>query len=483
MKTILFKKIFFIFIVSGIFGVAIGQQRPDSLEAYIGIASRNNPAVLQKYNDYQAALQKVPQVGSLNDPELSLGVFLSPMELISGKQVADIRLMQMFPWFGVLKNAKDEMSLMAKAKYESFLDEQYQVCFETEKMWYLLYKIREDISISEQGIALLQTIERISLAKFKAAPDDNGSSSANSGSDSKQNSQLQTIGSSGMQSMTGSQDAGNNKSATSSSGGMQGSPMSGRAGGYGLADLYRIQIETGDLENKIAELKSQERTTITRFNALLNRPAISSVSLPQSMNADTLELSLFSVSDSMLANNSMLEMLKYEQQSFDARKNMVKAMSFPMIGVGVNYSVINKNEMSTSAMNGNDMIMPMVTVTLPIYRNKYKAMQTETSFMKSAVEESYKSTSNSLQTEYYEAIQLYEDSGRRLKLYENQSLLAQRTLEILIKSFSTSTNDLNEVLRMQQQTLDYKLKKLEAFTDYNTSIAWLRRLMANSYRQ
>ena len=35
-------------------------------------------------------------------------------------------------------------------------------------------------------------------------------------------------------------------------------------------------------------------------------------------------------------------------------------------------------------MNGKDMIMPMVTVTLPIYRKKYKAMQTEADFLKSA---------------------------------------------------------------------------------------------------
>jgi len=35
------------------------------------------------------------------------------MELVSGNQVADIKLMQMFPWFGVLRNAKDEMSFMA----------------------------------------------------------------------------------------------------------------------------------------------------------------------------------------------------------------------------------------------------------------------------------------------------------------------------------------------------------------------------------
>ena len=89
---------------------------------YLEIAAKNNPGVLQKFTEYKASLQKIPQVGSLPDPELSMGVFLKPMELVGGNQVADFRLMQMFPWFGVLKNAKDEMSLMAKAKFELFRD-------------------------------------------------------------------------------------------------------------------------------------------------------------------------------------------------------------------------------------------------------------------------------------------------------------------------------------------------------------------------
>ncbi|MDP4269908.1 MAG: transporter, partial [Bacteroidota bacterium] len=76
---------------------AYGQ---DSLSLYLSMAAKNNPAVLQKFTEYKAALQKVPQVGSLPDPELNVGVFLSPMELIGGNQVADIKLMQMFPWFG-----------------------------------------------------------------------------------------------------------------------------------------------------------------------------------------------------------------------------------------------------------------------------------------------------------------------------------------------------------------------------------------------
>jgi hypothetical protein len=56
-------------------------SQPDSLFKYLEIAAKNNPGVLQKFSEYQAALQKIPQIGSLPDPELSAGVFLRPMEL------------------------------------------------------------------------------------------------------------------------------------------------------------------------------------------------------------------------------------------------------------------------------------------------------------------------------------------------------------------------------------------------------------------
>jgi len=106
----------------------------------------------------------------------------------------------------------------------------------------------------------------------------------------------------------------------------------------------------------------------------------------------------------------MLGMLQFEKQSLEARKQMVTRMGYPMVGLGVNYSLINKSGMSTSPMNGKDMVMPMITATLPIYRKKYRAMRDEADFLKSANSQNYTATANSLQIEYYQAMQLYRDS-------------------------------------------------------------------------
>ena len=450
-------------------------SQTDSLLNYLEIAAQNNPTVLQRYFEYEAALQKVPQVGSLPDPDFSLGVFLSPMELIGGNQVADIRLMQMFPWFGVIKSAKDEMSLMAKAKYGSFRDAKLQVFYDVQRKWYDLHKVKQNIRISEKNIEILRTIERLAIVRFKAAPTGNGTATPNRRM-SPASTQSATSGSSGMQSMGGisGNTAGSVSNQAAST--MQDNSMGSSSGSSGLSDVYRIQIEIGDLLNNIELLKNQWNTTVAEFNSYLNRPPDSPVSLPDTLIAENFLPSMIAVSDSILSNNPMLGMIQYEQQSLEARKKMVTRMGYPMFGLGLNYSVISKSDMSTSSMNGKDMIMPMVTATLPIYRKKYKAMQTEADFLKSTNKQYYKATANSLQTEYYQAMQLYQDAQRRTKLYAEQYQLALRSLDIMLKSYASSGSDLTDILRIRQQTLDYEYKQIEAIADFNTSIAWLKRL-------
>jgi outer membrane protein TolC len=355
MKTITYKKLLISLIALGSWVVATSQQYPDSLLKYLGIAAKNNPTVLQRFNEYQAALQKVPQVGSLPDPELSTGVFLSPMELVNGNQIADIRLMQMFPWFGFQKNAKDEMSLMANAKFELFRDAKLQVFYDVQRTWYELYKVQKDISISEKNIEILKLIERLALVRFKSASLENTGATFQSPATSSVNSGGNNTGSSGMQSMSGGQ-SNTGSSVSNQPAPMQTGTMGSSSGTSGLADIYRIQIESGDLENNIALLKNQRNSITAKFNSYLNRPVTSPVYTYENITMDSLEFALTVVSDSMLAHNPMLGMLDYEKQSLEARGKMVNRMGYPMVGLGLNYSIIGKTQfpMGEPSMNRYD---------------------------------------------------------------------------------------------------------------------------------
>lgn len=480
MKTKVFKNFLLTSLALGIWITGRSQQPVDSLYSYLEIAANNNTVVLQRYFEYEAALQKVPQVGSLPDPDVSLGVFLRPMEQLGGNQVADIRLMQMFPWFGVLRSAKDEMSLMANAKYESFCDAKLQVFLDVQRSWYDLHKVKQNIRISEKNIEILRTLERLAIVRFKAVPLGNNPT-ATARTSLSIPTQASPSGSSGMNSMGGGSVNTTGAVISPSASSMPGNTMGSSASGAGLSYVYRIQIEINDVQNSIELLKNQWNTIAVQFNSYLNRQPYATVTIPDTLIADIFDPDILALSDSALINNPMLGMLRYEQQSLEARKQMVSKMAYPMVGLGLNYSVVNKSEMSSSTMNGQDMIMPMVTATLPIHRKKYRAMQSETEFMKLATAQNYNATLNEIQTEYYQALQLYLDAQRRSKLYANQHQLASKSLDIMTKSFAASGSDLSDILRIRQQTLDYEYRQMEAVADYNTSIAWLKRLMAFSH--
>ena len=110
-------------------------------------------------------------------------------------------------------------------------------------------------------------------------------------------------------------------------------------------------------------------------------------------------------------------------------------------------------------------------------------MRNEAELLRTATSQNFQVTANSLQTEYFQAVQLYKDAQRRVKLYDNQYELASKSFDLMLKSFSVSSSVLTDVLRIRQQTLDYELKQVEAIADLNTAIAWLKRLMAFSQIQ
>lgn len=453
----------------------------DSLSQYMEIAARNNPLVIQRYYEYEAALQKVAQVSALPDPEFNAGVFLKPMELTDGKQVADFKLMQMFPWFGVIKNGRDEMSLMAKAKYEQFLDVKLQINFDVLRTWNELYKIKQSIEISKKSIELLKTIERLSIVKFKSSTTGTAFLSKDNNSMQLANNQSSSTGMGNMSS-GGSNSA--NTPGTSLQGNasqMGGNSMGSQSGVSGLSDLYRIKIEILELENSIELLNNTNKTVSARFNSYLNRPVSTVVLTPDTLALFSKVTHVDSNYDKVIENNPMLSMIKFEEQAYEAKEKMSRAMGYPMVGLGINYTIINKSEMSSSPMNGKNMVMPMVSLSIPIFRKKYDAMQKEAQLLSSAARQNYIAVSNTLQTEYLEAVQLYKDAARRLKINTEQRDLAKKSLEIIIRNFSSASSSLTDVLRVRQQLLEYEYKSVEALTDLSTSAALINRITATLY--
>lgn len=431
-----FNKYLFLIIAIGGFAMVTGYSQ-DSLSLYLEQAALNNPGVKARYLEYSAALEKVPQAGSLPDPSMQFGYFIKPMELLGGNQIADVSVMQMFPWFGTLKAAKDEASKMALAKFEAFRETKEQLYFAVKSSYYKVYRTTKEIEIAKKNHEILHSLEQLALIKFRTGGKRNTSGDA----------------------------------------------MGGSMGGNGkddMVNLLRVQIEIHELENQIALLEEQLKTDKISFNRFLNRPSSTDVFTGVALIQAPLPSNILSLADS-LVNHPMVKMYEAEAEANEAKLQMVKKMSYPMLGVGLDYMLIQKRDGNATMMNGKDMTMPMVSLTLPIYRKKYRSMRNEAEFLRDAASLSAENVNNNLRVNFQQAIQNLNDAVRRMKLYADQALLADKSIQLLITSFSSGGADFVEVLRMQQQLLDYQFKQVEAVVDKNSSIAELVYLTGKNY--
>ncbi len=458
-------------------------QTIDSLSHYLEVAGRNNRNVKADFLLYQAALQKVPQAGAYQDPQLEMGFFLKPMELVDGRQVAQFRLMQMFPWFGTRKAARTEAQQMAQMTFEKFRDTRDNLFFDIYSQWFVLCRLQQQLQNSVENQKLLDQLHSLAVRRF-SAPSGSSSYSIPTPAPRSANSS-QSSSSSGM-AMSGNSVA----SAPSPSGGMNSmaSAAAMPASSGGMSDVLRIELEQAELDNSIENLQSQLRADKAKFNALLNRPTDASVQLPDNFEKLPFLLDVESANREMNSNNPMLRMIEAEKHSFEAKAMMDKKMGYPMFGIGLQYMLINKvaspatetsdGMAASSTMGGMDMVMPMVSVTIPLYRNKYKAQQRETEFRRRASIEKQEATRQQLSAQLFSEKQALENAGRKIALMDKQTALARTTYQLALQEFSSGRNDLSNVIQIQRQLSDYQLKKSEAIADYNTRIAAIKRLMS-----
>ena len=409
-------------------------QSNDSLNHYLEVAALNNPGLNADFLAYKASLERVEQAGRWSDPQLDIGFFLKPMDIVGGSQVADFTLMQMFPWFGTKKAARTEATHMAQMAYEEFRESRDMLFLEVYSQWYNLSSLKQQLKNNDDNLKLLSQLEQLARQKMSTA-----------------------------------------------------STMSNEMGGSsGLSSVLRVQLEIAEIENNIESILSEIEAEKAKFNALLNRSANIDVVVPDSIIKVPFLFNEMEAVNEIERQNPMLGMIVEEEQAYRAKSEMDKKMSYPMLGIGLQYMVIGKSSSTSmdqnghNSMNGMDMVMPMVSISLPIYRNKYKAKQRESRLMWKSAQEKYNNTLNTLQSDLLKFKHQLEDAERKIALYQKQKNLALTAYQLIIQEFVTSKSDLTNVIEVQRQLLDYRIKEAEAIADYNIKVAEINSLRSFS---
>src|SRR5690606_34264133 len=159
-----------------------------------------------------------------------------------------------------------------------------------------------------------------------------------------------------------------------------------------MVNVVKVDMEREAAKAEIELLKDKKKPLEAQFNLLLNRDKEMEVVMADSL---VLKKNLIeeTQTENAFASHPSIVALNNEKTALISQITAIEKGGLPQIGLGVDYSIISKRTDANPEMNGQDAIMPMLTVTLPIFRNKYKAAKKETEWMQVQVERSEEHTS------------------------------------------------------------------------------------------
>ena len=389
-------------ILLGIVFFAFAKINAQQLASYIQEAQDNNPEIQAFELRYNIAEEKVNEANTLPDTQISAGYFISEPETRTGAQRARFSVKQMLPWFGTISARENYASSIAEAQYVDIVIMKRKLALSVSQSYYKLYAIRAKQLVLEKNIDLLETYERLALTSVEV---DKASA----------------------------------------------------------VDVLRLQIRQNELVQQKEVLEQDYLAEQATFNNLLNRDETIAVTVVEDLfipDEDAL----------ILTENLQLnpELIKYDKlyESVEQSEMLNQKQSSPNIGFGLDYVPVSERPDMSFTDNGKDIVMPMVSISIPIFNNKYKSVTKQNKLRQLQIQSQKEDRLNKLETLLADANYNRENARIKFNIQSNNLKQANDAEEILIKNYETGTIDFNDVLDIQELQLKFQMSQIESVKNY-----------------
>lgn len=378
------------------------QAQDGGLPTYIEMALENNPELAASKLKYEISREKQEEVNTLPNTEFGFGYFISEPETRTGAQKARFSIKQMIPWFGSVTARENYAASMAEADYQNISTLQRRLIMNLSTGYYNLYTIEAKNKVVEEQLELIRIYRQLALTAVET-------------------------------------------------------------GSAGAVDILKLQIRENDLENKKEVLKTRFEAGRISFYNTMGVPAEDRIVLP-----DTLEILPEALNTGQEVSELHPELLQYDElfESAVQYESLNRKEGSPNLGLGLDYIPVAERTDINPSDNGKDIIMPMVSVSIPIFNNKFRSVSRQTELRKKSIELEKQERKNQLETMLAQAKE--DQKAARLNIATAQKNIEETNsaLEILLKSFQTGTADLNDLLDILEIQLNLKMTKLEELNSY-----------------
>lgn len=226
-------------------------------------------------------------------------------------------------------------------------------------------------------------------------------------------------------------------------------------------DVLRLQIRQNELRQQKEVLLQENKEIQAAINSLMNLPydkevvVVGSFEIPEEENYYNYE---------NLDVNP--ELLKYDKlyQSVEQAEVLNQKERAPMLGFGVEYVNQENSPMITSPYK--DMVMPMVSLSIPIFNNKYKSQTRQNELRKQEIQFQKEERLNVLKADLSKAISQQNQARIKFSIQKQNLKQAEDAEEILIKNYETGIIDFKDILDIQELQLKFQTAQIESVTMY-----------------
>ena len=153
--------------------------------------------------------------------------------------------------------------------------------------------------------------------------------------------------------------------------------------------------------------------------------------------------------------------------------------SNPLIGFGLDYVNVEERPDITISDNGKDILMPMVSVSIPIFNKKYKSKSKQNNLQQLEIKNEKQERYNKLQSLLDAAINERISAKISYNIQAKNLKQAKNAEDILISNYETGTIDFNDVLDIQELQLKFQINQIESVKNYYNQSTIINYLISN----
>jgi outer membrane protein, heavy metal efflux system len=212
------------------------------------------------------------------------------------------------------------------------------------------------------------------------------------------------------------------------------------------------------------------------FNRLLNRPDSLGIVGTQWVTPTDFEIN--KDPDSLLAHHPKMAALEQQMAATIIEENIARKNGRPQIGVGIDYVIIQPLDGSTVKNNGKDALMPMVSLSLPIFRKKHQSQTREIQLYQKQLAAQKKQLQNTLTIEWATAQNQLFESLAQYDLDEKRIQNAHQEITFAFSDFTVDNGNFKNILKAQKNLLKFKLSQVTWKRNYAEALAKMTYLIS-----